>query len=257
MFALFAKILSTCLILLCIVYLLYGIIEKHNDFTNIPSVDIILFSFGIILLGYLEGLQVAILETEHKQSDDFKESYKRGYVNHKMVTYKKNVQRFLIGRQFFVVFVVFMNAKISTFEDYELEFMPDWFNVFLRETNMPAVLITLIIGQLFPQLVASTHSMYLMNFPLAYYVIKLCLYFEKLRITDMSWGLHDLFSMRHKDEKHNINTHPTPGELRELLESKGEVIESFLLPATDKDHVPPHIAAFHLKYPHYKNNYIV
>merc|ERR1719397_1404508 len=80
---------------------------------------------------------------------------KRAYNNHKLATAKHglNVQRFLVGRQFF------------------------------------GVLVVLAFGQLMPQLIASTHPITFMNLPGANFVINLCLGFEAVGVTHFSWVL--------------------------------------------------------------------
>merc|ERR1719397_2084382 len=80
---------------------------------------------------------------------------KRAYNNHKLATAKHglNVQRFLVGRQFF------------------------------------GVLVVLAFGQLMPQLIASTHPITFMNLPGANFVIQLALCFETIGVTHFSWVL--------------------------------------------------------------------
>jgi hypothetical protein len=82
-----------------------------------PALHYFLFLFSIILLAYLEGLQVAILALEHVTPNSIPKNMPRARASHKLATAYKglNVQRFLIGRQFFVVFVVFLSAQLTTY----------------------------------------------------------------------------------------------------------------------------------------------
>jgi hypothetical protein len=63
------------------------------------------------------AFQVAILALEHTSAETFKASAPRAYATLCLATAGRglNVQRFLVGRQFFVVFVVFLCAQLTTY----------------------------------------------------------------------------------------------------------------------------------------------
>ena len=67
------------------------------------------------------------------------------------------MQRFLVGRQFFVVFVVFLCAQITTYPSLPSFGLPSWAFTVLIDTGLPGALVVLIFGQLMPQLLAATH----------------------------------------------------------------------------------------------------
>merc|ERR1719190_59383 len=100
-----------------------------------------------------------------------------------------NVQRFLVGRQFFVVFVVFLCAQLTTYADLNLSFMPPWLFTVLIQTGLPGALIVLAFGQLMPQLIATTNPITFMNLPGTWSVLQLCLCFEAVGVTHFSWVL--------------------------------------------------------------------
>jgi hypothetical protein len=114
----------------------------------------------------------------------------KAYNNHKLATRDEglNVQRFLIGRQFFVVFVVFLSAQLTTYPTLELP-LPSWLFTFLIETGLPGCLVVLAFGQLMPQLVASTHPITMMGLPFSWATIQMALMFETLGVTHFSWVL--------------------------------------------------------------------
>ena len=101
---------STIITLGCIATICYAIGNNHAALPGHPAVHFALFVFVLILLAYLEGLQVAILALERVDGAAFKASHPRAFVVHRLSTARAglNVQRFLVGRQFFVVFVVFL-----------------------------------------------------------------------------------------------------------------------------------------------------
>jgi hypothetical protein len=149
-----------------------------------------LFVFSIVLLAYLEGLQVAILALE-KVDPSFFQNKPRAYKAHMLATAHRglNVQRFLVGRQFFVVFVVFLSAQLTTYTSMPLDALPRWLFIVVIETGLPGALVVLAFGQLMPQLIAATHPVAFMNLPGSLFVIRLALVFAALGITHFSWVL--------------------------------------------------------------------
>ena len=118
-----------------------------------PTLLYIIFFSVLILLAYLEGLQVAILALEHTNIDGLRERYPRAHVTHALSTAYDglNVQRFLVGRQFFVVFVVFLCAQLTTYPELPKGGVPGWLFTAIIETGLPGALVVLAFGQLMPQ----------------------------------------------------------------------------------------------------------
>jgi hypothetical protein len=137
----------------------------------------------------LEGLQIAILTLERANRERWNHM-PRAYNNHALATrhHGLNVQRFLVGRQFFVVFACFLFAQLTTFSTLNLP-LPKWLFILIIETGLPGVLVALSFGQLMPQLVASTHPVTFMNLPGSWLVIQLALLFEFAGVTHFSWVL--------------------------------------------------------------------
>jgi hypothetical protein len=101
----------------------------------------------------------------------------------------RNVQRFLVGRQFFVVFVVFICAQLTTYSRLKIDWMPPFMFTAIISTGLPGALIVLSFGQLMPQLIATTNPITFMNFPGTWSVVQLCLCFESTGVTHFSWVL--------------------------------------------------------------------
>lgn len=183
------NVLSTILTLACLVIIVYAIANGHAKLPGHPILLYCIFVFVVTLLGFLEGLQIAILVLEKVNRELFAHNTK-AYNNHKLATRDEglNVQRFLIGRQFFVVFVVFLSAQLTTYPTLELP-LPSWLFTFLIETGLPGCLVVLAFGQLMPQLVASTHPITMMGLPFSWATIQMALMFETLGVTHFSWVL--------------------------------------------------------------------
>lgn len=198
------NVFSTILTIACLVIIVYAIANGHAKLPGHPAILYSVFVFVVSLLGMLEGLQIAILALERVNADLFKH-LSRAFTNHKLATRYDglNVQRFLIGRQFFVVFVVFLSAQLTTYPTLELP-LPSWLFTFLIETGLPGCLVVLSFGQLMPQLVASTHPITFMNLPGSYWVIQMALMFETLGVTHFSWVLtfivKSMFKMNSGDQ---------------------------------------------------------
>lgn len=115
----------------------------------------------------------------------------RARASHRLATAQRglNVQRFLVGRQFFVVFVVFLAAQLTTYPGLPKDSMPKWLYIAIINTGLPGALVVLAFGQLMPQLIAATHPITMMNLVGSYQVIQLALGFEFIGITHFSWLL--------------------------------------------------------------------
>jgi hypothetical protein len=199
-------VFSTVLSFLSMIIIIYAIAKGFAALPGHPVLQYILLIFDLVLLAYLEGLQVAILALEKVRTSTFAD-VKRAAASHKLAVAQKglNVQRFLVGRQFFVVFVVFLCAQLTTYRALDTVFtwMPKAMFVVLIETGLPGALIVLAFGQLMPQLVAATHPITFMNLPGTWSVIQLCLCFETVGVTHFSWVLSYtvkfMFSMGHHE----------------------------------------------------------
>jgi len=196
-----------------------------------PIILYILLIFDIVLLAYLEGLQIAILALERTSPETFIQR-RRAYASQTLAMRYNghNVQRFLVGRQFFVVFVVFLCAQLTTYADLDIPWMPEWMFVALIQTGLPGALIVLAFGQLCPQLIATTNPITFMQLPGTWSVIQLCLYFESTGVTHFSWvlamtvramfsmGSHEHIEDPNKEEEMDVIQH-IPQNVRNMMKT--------------------------------------
>ena len=110
-------VFSLCLSGSALLVIIIGVSGKHAVMPGNPLVLFLIFLACVTLLGYLEGLQVAILALEKMDCAVFRESHARGFRLISKCKEGRNVERFLVGRQFFVIFVVYLTAQITTFPD--------------------------------------------------------------------------------------------------------------------------------------------
>lgn len=110
-------IVSTCVVLTYFVLLMWGIWTNQAVLPVPGVVAFILFVLAGTFLAHLEGLQVAILVAEGRDPEPYAATHPRGYKLMKIALTEKNVRRFLIGRQFLVIFVVFLINQCTIFPD--------------------------------------------------------------------------------------------------------------------------------------------
>lgn len=187
--------ISTVLTISAITYICSGIGEGKAMLSGPPVVHFLILGFVLVLLAYLEGLQVAILALASTDGAAWKDTHPRAYALHTLVNHGKNVQRFLVGRQFYVVFVVFLCSQVTTFPSFSRpDVFPAGLWVALVETGLPGALLVLAFGQLMPQLIAANHPVTFCNLRGAITVLRITLILEALGITHFSWLLTAIVS---------------------------------------------------------------
>ena len=183
----FKYVLSSCVILTFFVYLMWGIWTGQAVLPVPPIAVFIIFCLSGVFLAHLEGLQVAILISELLDLAPYAETHPRGYALMKRATHEKNVRRFLIGRQFFVIFVVFLINQCTIF--------PNISNLGINKTvwfifvqlGWPTALNVLCFFQLPTQLLANDDAFKFMNRYLPRTTLEVCLFTEITGLAHFSW----------------------------------------------------------------------
>merc|ERR1719261_615447 len=101
-----------------------------------------------------------------------------------------NVERFLVGRQFFTIFVMTMIAQVTSFPDISHLNIPDvvWF-IFIA-TGLPGAMVVTTIGSLQPQLLAAKDPWNFLDLYGSYSTLMLCYALEWTGIcTHFAWML--------------------------------------------------------------------
>jgi len=201
-------VLSFALLIFSGVVTCYAILEqKTNMWKAVPGwASLIIFILVLYLLGVMEGLQIALVELKRQQPESYKNSHPKAYRIGQLAMKGDNIERFLMGRQVFVVCLVFFAAKLTTIhgnsESGFLFYVPDWVQAVFLETGLLSCMVVVIIAQLMPQIVASIHPVQFLELMVmrpAYYA---CICLEISGVTHicwvLSWGLSRILSM--KDE---------------------------------------------------------
>ena len=87
-----------------------------------------------------------------------------------------------MGRQMFVVFIVFFSAKLTTIhsesqEDFLFP-IPDWFRSVFLETGILACVLVVILAQLMPQIVAAHYPVAFLEFSIMKFGYYACIFLE-------------------------------------------------------------------------------
>lgn len=126
-------------------------VALHYSVLQAPvPVNFILLIGALILLAYLEALHYAVVAVEKWDMTPYQERYPRGVKCHRLVNTPEKVKQFLVGRQFFTLFVVFLIAQITAFEHMPKDFLnlPELLSLIVIRTGLPGVFLTLTFGQL-------------------------------------------------------------------------------------------------------------
>lgn len=167
-------IISSVATITYLIYIFWGIWTDEAVLPAHPVVHFMIFCFCMTLVAYLEGLQVAILAVVDQDCEQYKLSHPRAYKLMTSVKEGKNVDRFLVGRQFFTIFVMTLIAQVTTFPNISQLGIPSvvWF-IFIQ-TGLPSAVVVTTIGSLQPQLLAAKDPWLFMDLYGSYSTLMLC-----------------------------------------------------------------------------------
>merc|ERR1712110_522783 len=106
----------------------YAILEQKTSFWKaVPGwAALIIFLLVLFLLGVMEGIQIALVELKRQDPETYKESHPQAYRLGQIAAKGDNIERFLMGRQVFVVCLVVFVAQLTPqiiASIYPVEFM--------------------------------------------------------------------------------------------------------------------------------------
>merc|ERR1712226_10219 len=114
--------------------------QKTSMWKQVPGwASLLIFIFVLWCLGVMEGLQIALVELKKLNPDYYKTSHPTAYKLGQLACKGDNIERFLMGRQVFVVCSVFFAAKLTTIHgttDGFLFCVPDWVQAVFLETGL-------------------------------------------------------------------------------------------------------------------------
>jgi len=195
--------LGSWLLAFAVAVVMTGIFTEKNNppwdhSESHPFVDFLLFWAMLSWIAMLEGCQISVVGLQGYDCESFRESHPRAYRCCKLVHSGSNVERFLVGRQFLLLFNGFLVSRIGGGSNVDRFEMGDWiwareFTQFFFSNGTLLMVVIVALGQLPPQLVAADKMLGFFNLPLGHYytVVLPCLWVEWLGLTHSSYLLKD------------------------------------------------------------------
>mgnify|MGYP000661942971 CR=1 FL=1 len=158
-FTLFRYVGSICLLIFSII-LVGALIFTGN--TRVaseanPWVALIVCILAVVWLSMIEGQQASLVGLPPVDPDLYKDSHPLTYKNAAIAFKGDNLDRYLMGRQFMVLLVVFViNSCASPLDPYaDVLGMPDGVKTVFLDIGLGMIIFTCILGQLTTQVNAS------------------------------------------------------------------------------------------------------
>ena len=166
----------------------YGIVSRRSLLPLHPAILLALLLIAYTALFYLEGLQIAVISAQHVTEDEISPAMKRAQLLHSYLTHKHdNVKRFLIGRQFLVIFTVFTIANITTFDGFPRRHVLEYVISMAAHWGVAGILLTLNTVQMPSQMLAKRFAVAFVNLPGAYSLVRVAVAVETVGITHCGW----------------------------------------------------------------------
>lgn len=144
----------------------------------------------------MEGGQGCLVGLQGIEKDLYKDSHPVTLKNTKIAHKGNNMQRFIVGRQFLVVLVVFIiNLCGSPLSGSTVFKLPDTVAAIFVDSGVSLILITVILGQLAAQVNAASCMMdFINNYFMLYFVTYVSMAIEKSGLLDCVYLVQILFS---------------------------------------------------------------
>lgn len=174
----FAVIFCLCLI--------FGVIVNDQLKSGLhPVPAVFIWWFMMFYLSCLEGVQASLVALTPIDTEVYRKSHPACYKCTTLAFQGNNLDKFIVGRQFLVVFVVFMIGYCTGYDKDLMEEkgnplgVSDGFRDSIMEPGFSGAITTIVIAQLISQIVASRCNIDYLNFYFHYYaVLGVCLFTE-------------------------------------------------------------------------------
>jgi len=158
----FKQAYSCALLIFSIISIMALIAKRYTRLSNDvhPAVAYIVGIVAILWLTMVEGGQASLVGMAPVNPELYKDSHPIAYKCAKLGHKGDNLDRYLLGRQFMVVLVVFsVNMSFGPTADAELWGYPQWVIDTFFEYGLAMILFTCMVGQLNTQVNASHHML--------------------------------------------------------------------------------------------------
>jgi len=219
-------IISFAAVIFSAVFIIKGLAFKQTNATEgvgwekLPGwAAIILSLIFLFTMACAEGLQVSAIALAKTRTADFKDTSPLAYRTTQLLFAGRNMQAFLVGRQFMVALMIILLARVTSYagSDGELVRGDDWgmgkgFNMWLLQTGFLGAILVVNVAQLASQVTASIFPVALINNHIMNWLLRLMLLIEASGIVNacwpLAWGTDRLLGLQPDpfDGDENVNT---------------------------------------------------
>lgn len=217
--------IASCAVTILIIVVFTGVSLQYCVLQVHPVVLFLLLFLALTLLAYVEALHYSVIAIEKWDMEQYKDKYPRAYKCWLLANNPQRVQKFIVGRQFYVIFVVFLIAQITSFPYIPKDFagLPPTLILVLLQTGLPGIALVLTYGQLVSQLFVEEFTLQFMNLYGCYFCMQLAFGAEFIGIPNFSWllfhGSSRLFCGKVREAKKIIKERRSSEALIEMEQS--------------------------------------
>jgi hypothetical protein len=180
---------STALIMGCIFTEQTTVSKKVH-----PAAAVIILLVAVVWLANIEGSQGAIVGLAPINNELYRESHPWAYRISLLAHKGDNLDRYLLGRQFSVVIIVFaLNNAAHPVSGAELWNMPPIITELFFSVGLSVIFFTVMVGQLSAEVNASICMLDYINDPLSYFTLCASLALEWSGIIHFSYAIRYMF----------------------------------------------------------------
>lgn len=203
--------MSVALLVYSFYVTLYALFNgKTTMWEGVPAgVSVVLFAILLIIIGLLEGSQIAYFAVTKLQKSERGDGYFAKATCELLFDdagRNHNLAAFMIGRQLCVVSCMFFVARVTSIrleEDEENLFGVSDPIQKLFETGLLGALCTAIVGSMMWRLLSSAFPIAFLSTPFTYILLRLCLLLEWTGLLHGAWvlaAIHKKIANFHRDE---------------------------------------------------------
>lgn len=182
------RLVAAVLFIVTCYVIIGGLLSGESALISSPAFALIVFLFLLTLLAAVEALHISVTLLRLKDLNAVRDEYPRTFASHQIFRHEHGTERFLAGRQLFVIITVFFAARLTSFPHMDSVpllgwSLPEWFRKVFLEYGIAGALFLLWFGQLTPQFFANRRPKAFMNSRAIANLFKAALVMESLGIT--------------------------------------------------------------------------
>ena len=171
-------------IMALLVFTLYAVVSNialgQMTFAIHPVAAYLVLGITLLLLFNVEGLEIAVTALYGVTLDEkMRRRFHTAAAIHKLTSDPAILKNFLIGRQVFVILLVFVLAGLTSSDQQYLPYtqlrLPDLVTLVIFKLGFLGALVTFWFGQISGKILASQQPIRFLNFPLQIVIVKLAI----------------------------------------------------------------------------------